>query len=104
MAYKAEGAKASVGIAQLEIYKARFLLKQKGVEMSDDEIYDLLVNKPRAAIELAAEYMKYLKATIAYQQYVGAGQYKSVHISDGRRRSDTVDARGPPGRNSIKEP
>jgi len=82
-AFKAEGRGASLGITQLEVYRARSLLKKyyagqkykgKSVEgLSDRQIADLLIYDAPMAIRLAAARMRHLKETIR----VAAGPQRS---------------------------
>ncbi|WP_160330415.1 DNRLRE domain-containing protein [Sphaerimonospora mesophila] len=71
----------SLGIAQMEIYKARAMLNRyysgRGDRMTNKEIATLLNHNAGMAIELAAAYMRYLKESIVIDTPGG-----SRHIND----------------------
>ncbi|MGW0063954.1 LamG-like jellyroll fold domain-containing protein [Streptosporangium sandarakinum] len=74
VSYRREGAGASLGITQLEVYKARGMLNKyykgkmyKGTpveRMTNDQIADLLIYDEEWSIRLAAARMRHLKETI----------------------------------------
>ena len=82
------GETASVGIAQLEIYKARMMLvKNSGDKFANKNKYNagaiaLMLLDPRVAIELAAAYMAHLKEKISYDKLNANGTITKHYLND----------------------
>ncbi|GII85544.1 hypothetical protein Ssi03_35340 [Sphaerisporangium siamense] len=69
-----QGEKASLGISQLEVYKARKMLELRGEKgLSDDDIAKILIDDPVKSIDLAAQYLSYLKENIKIRGRSGGG-------------------------------
>lgn len=66
--YKKLGRDASLGITQLEVYKASIVsTKYDKKNLSYDQLAKILIDNPAKAIEFAATYMRYLKERIKYR-------------------------------------
>ncbi|MEV8635808.1 hypothetical protein AB0395_29540 [Streptosporangium sp. NPDC051023] len=100
---------ASIGIAQMEVYKARIMLDKYYSKERDwkhakaKTISDELFKNPERAIHLAAAWMRYLKENIKYKVYEqGRWENQSTQRRSGwttssltwRPPAPTADARG----------